>query len=284
MPLLMKQAVAVIDKRTTMVCLRVAGQVRPVDEPFDTLMGDIMEPPFHVHCRTLVAPWMPGMTSDIRKDANAEIALRPPKEKRFGPGGYGGSLPPRGPSQGPITPTPPPPGPGSLGQQMSVDDLKVLADTPADSIDERVRNIFHAQNYDALPSYGDSPGQPIYRGVGKDEWATDLKYGEKPFIGRGINGQGWYFTTDEQNARDYGASVVSATLRSDASTIDAREALEEMMGEWAWESEEGQLMRRISGGDPGLWATLRGFDALTTNAGGKTHYIVLNRAALVVKE
>lgn len=41
---------AVIDKRTTMVCLRAAGQVQPVTEPFETLMGEIMDPPFHVHC------------------------------------------------------------------------------------------------------------------------------------------------------------------------------------------------------------------------------------------
>jgi hypothetical protein len=48
--LLLKQAVPVIDRRTTMTCLHVAGQIRPVDEPFDTLAGPFEYPPFHAHC------------------------------------------------------------------------------------------------------------------------------------------------------------------------------------------------------------------------------------------
>lgn len=77
-----------------MVCLRAAGQIRPVDQPFETLMGLYDAPPFHVHCRDLVAPWVTGMVSDQRARAAAEIRKRPAKEKRFGPEGYTGKLPP----------------------------------------------------------------------------------------------------------------------------------------------------------------------------------------------
>lgn len=112
----MQQLEAVIDERTTMVCLRASGQIVPVGEPFDTLMGDLMAPPFHVHCRSVVVPWMPGFVSDTRAAANAEIARRPPKEKRFGPDGYGGRLPPppSGPTSAPPSTPRPPLGPGGV--------------------------------------------------------------------------------------------------------------------------------------------------------------------------
>jgi hypothetical protein len=103
--LVQKQLIAVIDSRTTMVCLRAAGQTRKVDEPFDVLTGSFMEPPFHYGCRTTVAPWVPGMISDQKKLANAEIMRRPRSERRFGPEGYEGRLP-AVPPKGPLTVSP----------------------------------------------------------------------------------------------------------------------------------------------------------------------------------
>lgn len=99
----MKQATAVVDRRTTPVCLHVAGQIRPVEEPFETLLGPQMEPPFHVHCRTIVGIWMPGFVNDQRREANAELQQRPLKQRRIGPGGQTGPLPPKA---GPRTPPP----------------------------------------------------------------------------------------------------------------------------------------------------------------------------------
>lgn len=86
-PLLMKQLLAVIDDRTTVICLRAAGQIVPVDDPFETLNGEFMTPPFHVHCRDTVVPWLPGFVSTIRQEANAELQRRPAKERRYGVGG-----------------------------------------------------------------------------------------------------------------------------------------------------------------------------------------------------
>jgi hypothetical protein len=102
--MILKQLVAVIDRRTTVVCLHAAGQIQPVDEPFETLAGDYDAPPFHMHCRSIVVPWMAGMVSGIRKEANDELLRRPLKQRRIGPGGQiGGYIPP--------PPTPPTPMP-----------------------------------------------------------------------------------------------------------------------------------------------------------------------------
>lgn len=89
-----KQVLAHIDSNTTVVCLHAAGQIRDIDEPFDTLAGDFMRPPFHWGCRSLVIPWAPGMVQPHRDAANEELMSRPKKERRIGPGGeIGGRIP-----------------------------------------------------------------------------------------------------------------------------------------------------------------------------------------------
>lgn len=59
-PRLYKQAVAAIDKRTTDCCLRVHGQVQPLDQPFELRgrprFADRQDwSPFHHYCRTSIA-------------------------------------------------------------------------------------------------------------------------------------------------------------------------------------------------------------------------------------
>lgn len=80
-PLLQKQVVAVIDSRTTYICLHAAGQIQPLDADFQTLAGDFTAPPFHRHCRDLIRPYMPGFVDDQRARSNAELQRRP-KAKR----------------------------------------------------------------------------------------------------------------------------------------------------------------------------------------------------------
>lgn len=79
MALLMKQVTAVIDDRTTYVCLHAAGQIVPVEAPFDTINGQYDAPPFHIHCRSISAPWMPGFGNDMAAEANSELLRRPEK-------------------------------------------------------------------------------------------------------------------------------------------------------------------------------------------------------------
>lgn len=93
--LVRKQVVAVIDSRTTMVCLHAAGMITEVGVPFETLAGDFLEPPFHIHCRSIVRPWMSGFLSETRREANEERQRRPLSQRRLGPNGeIGARIPP----------------------------------------------------------------------------------------------------------------------------------------------------------------------------------------------
>lgn len=130
-PIMMRQVVAVIDDRTTMVCLRAAGQTAFVGEPFEVLTGDLMDPPFHWGCRSVTAPWVPGMISDQKRLANAEIMKRPYEERRFGPDGYEGKIP--------GVPKPPPPVDDGAAQALVDalgDDFGWLVEVPRDRMDE----------------------------------------------------------------------------------------------------------------------------------------------------
>lgn len=82
-----KQAVAVIDRRTTDCCLRANGQIQDLEQPFH-LVGTprfrdyIQHPPFHGFCRTAEALWVErfetvGVTTDqMRQAARAELTAR----------------------------------------------------------------------------------------------------------------------------------------------------------------------------------------------------------------
>ncbi|NLD42347.1 MAG: hypothetical protein GX657_02515 [Chloroflexi bacterium] len=81
-----KQAIATVDERTTDCCLRVHGQVRPLDGAFH-LVGtprfadDLPGPPFHWHCRSVVALVQADeaddpLSQDMREAARLELAAR----------------------------------------------------------------------------------------------------------------------------------------------------------------------------------------------------------------
>jgi hypothetical protein len=85
-PLIRKQAIAVIGKGTTDCCLRVHGQIKRNDEPFE-LVGEprfadrMMAPSFHWNCRTGVAMYHPAFeesmpTAKLEQDAKAEQKRR----------------------------------------------------------------------------------------------------------------------------------------------------------------------------------------------------------------
>jgi hypothetical protein len=88
-----KQAIAAIDERTTDCCLRVHGQIQPLDKPFE-LTGTprfgshMMNPPFHWYCRTATALYRPEMEStglstvDLVSAAKAEVLARKVTGKR----------------------------------------------------------------------------------------------------------------------------------------------------------------------------------------------------------
>lgn len=80
-----KQAIAVVDEKTTDCCLKVNGQVRPFNKPF-TLTGTprfadkIQFSPFHWQCRTSIALYLEdfdfGITDQIVTASRAERKRR----------------------------------------------------------------------------------------------------------------------------------------------------------------------------------------------------------------
>lgn len=87
-----KQAVAAIDERTTDCCLKVHGQVQPLDAPFH-LTGtpryadEVMDPPFHWYCRSAEALVTPDQAEDalsrqMRDAATRELGARDVTETR----------------------------------------------------------------------------------------------------------------------------------------------------------------------------------------------------------
>ncbi len=80
-----KQAIATMDNRVTDTCLRVHGQIQPFDDPY-RLVGtprfadEIDAPPFHNHCRTSSALYLPefdlGITDLLKESARAVLGQR----------------------------------------------------------------------------------------------------------------------------------------------------------------------------------------------------------------
>jgi len=83
---LQKQAIAAVGKNTTDCCLRVHGQIQPVDRPFELtgtprFADKMMTPAFHWNCRTSIAMYHPAFedampTSKLREDARKELKQR----------------------------------------------------------------------------------------------------------------------------------------------------------------------------------------------------------------
>lgn len=80
-----KQAVAALDSRTTDCCLRVHGQIKPFDDPFELTgtprYADKLDwSPFHDYCRTSIVLYSPsfdfGLTEQMREAADYVLAER----------------------------------------------------------------------------------------------------------------------------------------------------------------------------------------------------------------
>lgn len=80
-----KQAIAVISPETTDCCIRVHGQIRDVDEPFELtgtprFADQMMHPSFHWNCRTSIAMYHPiferGATTTAGMQSAAAAELR----------------------------------------------------------------------------------------------------------------------------------------------------------------------------------------------------------------
>lgn len=86
-PKIQKQAIAAIDHRTTECCLRVHGQIQPLNKPFrlsgaPRYASKMDWPPFHLWCRTAIVLYMEefdlGLTDDMKMEARRELERRSP--------------------------------------------------------------------------------------------------------------------------------------------------------------------------------------------------------------
>lgn len=91
-PEVRKQAFAVIGVNTTDCCLRIHGQIQPVDAPFE-LVGEprfadrLMTSPFHWNCRTAISMYHPAFEASLptsKMQAAAAAELRRREEEKTG--------------------------------------------------------------------------------------------------------------------------------------------------------------------------------------------------------
>jgi 8-oxo-dGTP pyrophosphatase MutT (NUDIX family) len=149
--------------------------------------------------------------------------------------------------------------------------------------------------------------QPMYRGINgerAEERAEQFRSGERPFVGfaASLGGRGSNFSTDPETAGGF-ARIVSLPnlfrpmekqpraevvligyLRAGAVVLDSREALERRGSDVAAARRGGhdEVANLIE--DLGVWAALRGIDAVFQQSGHlDRHYLVLNRGAMFVE-
>lgn len=302
MPVLKKQLHAVVDTRTTMVCLDAAGQIRELDEPFDTLAGLFPAPPFHLWCRTVVLPYAVGIIGAQRAAANTEIRNRPAAEKRKGPDGFEGPVPPPPPMRA-VTqvqrarpPTVPSARVSARHQGQLTEWLPHVAKlrrVRAGAGDRVLAAIAAVQGTDRPPrivSHGQltrliaGGALEVWRGVAgvdADQHAEALRAGPL-HMGLGIYGNGLYFTRTEQDAVRFAGPagvVVRAALLAEARVIDWAD-LEALMKDTADRLTEAQRRRlAVLLADPGRSAAAMGYDAVRLPNGD---VLVVNRTAVVV--
>lgn len=309
-PRLRKQWLAVVDHRTTMVCLDAAGQIAEIDDDFDTLAGPYAAPPAHVHCRSITVPYAPGLIRLQRDAANAEIRLRPGWEKRKSPEGYMGPIPPPAPASAAtqvMRPRPDmrPPAPGARvpgthrdhirGWETHLARLGRLERAREDfGRDPVLDEIATVQRFDAAPRVvrdrqlarllRREGAVEMWRGVtgeGAGDYAEELRTGIY-MATTGIYGSGLQFTTVRADAVAFTAGsgeLLHAVLMPEARTITWDE-LEELVKtvEDALSATQRRRFRVILS-DPGRLAAALGYDAVLLPEGD---VIVLNRTALVV--
>lgn len=167
--------------------------------------------------------------------------------------------------------------------------------------------IIKAQGFDGLPRVVSKQEMDeiitsgvsveIFRGVDDGGGKTSLENVEQfrsgdCFVGRGIYGNGIYFTTVRGTAEKYaglGEGVIRATLHPDARILAYEVGLASASKEVLpipKTSREAFIQDMISR-DIGHWAASKGYDAILLDPGMKSKdkfYVVLNRTAVIVEE
>lgn len=184
-----------------------------------------------------------------------------------------------------------------------------------------LRNLLDKQGFNGKPrvvsaeefaKYEKQGGLPIYRGISGDtkeqvnEYINQLYFEEKPYVGKGMFGDGTYFgnkrdiaetfakETAQGDARTTGA-IIDGILDPQAKVIDF-EDLRTEMARW-YEATPGYSDKFPEDfyGAYSSYAAARGYDAISIEAPKvswqpnadpvkATYFVVLNRTALILKE
>lgn len=185
-------------------------------------------------------------------------------------------------------------------------------------MDYTLKEMYRMTGYDGLPTMLSqseydkmvASGQitDLYRtvrgqgGVSGQVYVQDFRTGDY-FAGKGLYGNGTYFTPSKSYAESYGGELIQAGLRSDAKVVsysDLQELMKQNSGldtyrqalfERGWSEKDVSLldafqkMDRINAQEIGKFAVSMGYDAIDLGTMPHTfpEVIVLNRTALFIK-
>jgi hypothetical protein len=186
-----------------------------------------------------------------------------------------------------------------------------------------LKNVLNEQGFNGKPRVVsaseyqkaiDSGATPLYRGVAGDtptqvdEFVGQLLTGDTPYVGRGMFGDGTYFTNTPTTALKFAkedrvgnpinfGKTIDAALAPEARIIDLEDVQAEFMRTTNMTQAQTDLYYSYPQDfyeDASMWAATRGYDAIriknpvvnweTQEALPDIYTIVLNRTALIVKE
>ena len=184
-----------------------------------------------------------------------------------------------------------------------------------------VRNLFETQGFNGKPrvvnaeefaKYKKQGGIEVFRGVSGgskeevEEYINQLYFGEKPFIGKGMFGDGTYFGNKRNIAEEFAketatgeartaGAIVEGILDPQAKVIDFADLRKEMQAWWMTTPNYSNTFPEDFYGGYSSFAAARGYDAIRIVAPkvswkpdaepvNATYTVVLNRTALILKE
>jgi hypothetical protein len=192
-----------------------------------------------------------------------------------------------------------------------------------DGENEYLKKVFDEQGYNGKPVVVsadefqkaiDSGATPLFRGVAGDtpeqveEFVTQLLDGDKPYVGRGMFGDGTYFTDTQSTAVKFSiedrtgktinfGKTIDAALSPEARIIDLEDVQRQFQNTGRMTPAQRDRYYQYPQDwyeDASMWAAANGYDAIRiTNpvvnwqsgeAIPDVYTIVLNRTALIIKE
>lgn len=211
------------------------------------------------------------------------------------------------------------PGP-AVGRDLIAVDAAGLADQVAAqrdqhrSADQALSVIAAMQGFDRTPTVASAATidqlvltghTEVFRGADQRDGSsitgaekTEQLRSGSAYFGNGLYGNGYYFTDNHDDARNYtdddDHGIARAVLHKDAKVIDYKSISDEAFRYTMMETGKPGSNAAKAFGDVGRYAAARGYDAIVLDIGqpggprpnglGTKNYVILNRTALTVEE